>query len=389
MRRALLAWEGGDGRGHITSLRTIADAIGDRFRFDAALCITTHAAALTGLCDVVIPAPPLKTASPGLRPAGTPPATWGEFLGDVGFGDRDQIAARIAWWQRVMRGQDISLLIADFSPFALLAARGLGIPSVSSGVGYFVPPASMTRFPVLVENPPVLLHDEAAMVTAVNDVAGDFGVPPLTTLPAIYSGATDIVLSPPILDPYRELRTEPHIPPAADFASAAFTAGDEVYGYFSTTEMQQEGIVEGLICTGLPTRLFVPGVDATTAARLEAAGIVLERAPVPVDLIAQRSRVIVNAGQHGILCLALSCGRPQIVLPQHIEHLHNGRVAQRAGVARVLTRKEWQASLVSQAIRDAYGDGPMLRRAVTVAADMAPFFRLNRRSLIRRRLSML
>ncbi len=136
-------------------------------------------------------------------------------------------------------------------------------------------------------------------------------------------------------------------------------------------------------------RLFVPGIGEGAAERLRSAGIILESAPVPVDLIAQRSRVIVNAGQHGILCLALSCGRPQVVLPQHIEHLHNGRVAERSGVASVLPRGSWQAETVAEAIRTAYGDAAMLDRAVAVAAEMAPFFRQNRRTLIRRRLSML
>ena len=38
MLGALLAWEDGSGRGHVVPLRTVAEAVRDRFSFDAALC---------------------------------------------------------------------------------------------------------------------------------------------------------------------------------------------------------------------------------------------------------------------------------------------------------------------------------------------------------------
>ena len=37
MQGALLAWEHGSGRGHVVPLRTVAEAVRDRFSFDAAL----------------------------------------------------------------------------------------------------------------------------------------------------------------------------------------------------------------------------------------------------------------------------------------------------------------------------------------------------------------
>ena len=36
MQGALLAWEHGSGRGHVVPLRTVAEAVRDRFSFDAA-----------------------------------------------------------------------------------------------------------------------------------------------------------------------------------------------------------------------------------------------------------------------------------------------------------------------------------------------------------------
>lgn len=53
MLGALLAWEHGSGRGHVVPLRTVAEAVSDRFTFDAALRDLTFKDELAGLCEVV------------------------------------------------------------------------------------------------------------------------------------------------------------------------------------------------------------------------------------------------------------------------------------------------------------------------------------------------
>ncbi|MET0360442.1 MAG: hypothetical protein ABW048_01695, partial [Sphingobium sp.] len=53
--RILLAWESGAGRGHIVTLRTVAEALGPAFAYDAALCVIDHAGELAPLCEMVFP----------------------------------------------------------------------------------------------------------------------------------------------------------------------------------------------------------------------------------------------------------------------------------------------------------------------------------------------
>ena len=132
-----------------------------RFTFDAALCDLAFKDELAGLCDAV-QGPWLPYSGDYRESRGSPPrATWGEFLGDYGFLNPETLRESIAWWQGVMRECDISLVIADCAPCALMAARGLGIPAIAIGTGYLVPPAEMQEFPVLLPRYSTRIYDEA------------------------------------------------------------------------------------------------------------------------------------------------------------------------------------------------------------------------------------
>ena len=51
-KRILLAWESGSGRGHIVRLKTIAQALGEAFIYDASLGQMNHANEIAPLCDL-------------------------------------------------------------------------------------------------------------------------------------------------------------------------------------------------------------------------------------------------------------------------------------------------------------------------------------------------
>src|SRR5690606_14584547 len=119
----------------------------------------------------------------------------------------------------VMRDRDISLVVADFAPCALLAARGLGIASIAVGTGYSVPPPGMASFPVLLPRYSIRIYDEAEIVELVNPVVAEFGVPRLERLPEVYASSDQFAFTLDILDPYSATRSQPLLPPVADVAT--------------------------------------------------------------------------------------------------------------------------------------------------------------------------
>ncbi|MDO8884152.1 hypothetical protein [Pseudotabrizicola sp.] len=121
----------------------------------------------------------------------------------------------------------------------------------------------------------------------------------------------------------------------------------------------------------LPRRGYLPGAPTDVMEKLAASGMILETGPVPVTEIARRSRLVLNAGQHGILSLGLYAGLPQVCLPQHQEQLWHARAAEKKGVARVVRHVVDDDDLPPVALIDAvhsvYADRSMFDTAVDLS----------------------
>jgi UDP:flavonoid glycosyltransferase YjiC (YdhE family) len=387
MLGALLAWEGGSGRGHVVPLRTIAEAVSDRFTFDAALCRLDFKHELAAFCEPV-QGPWLPYSGEYRKSQGDPvTATWGEFLADIGFRRPEILRESIGWWQGVMRECEISLVIGDHAPCALLAARGLGIPSVAIGGGYWLPPSNMETFPVLLPRFSRRLYDEAETVDIINSVVPEFGVPELKRLPEVYAASDQLVFSLEMLDPYTEWRTQPLLPPIIGGTVEPTSGGDEIFIYFSTSEKSDTGLMEAIGNLDVPVRALIPGIDDQAAEELTRRGVHVERSAVPVDLVAKRSRLLINAAQHGTLCMGLAAGLPQVSVPQQREQLYNAEAAGRRGVLVNVDKDDRGAERFRSIVLDAYEDAALARRASDLADELKPHFQANQRKLIRRRIA--
>ena len=387
MLGALLAWEHGRGRGHVVPLRTVAEAVRDRFTFDAALRDLTFKDELAGLCDPV-QGPWLPFSDEYRKARGNPAmSTRGELLGDLGFRRPEILRESIGWWQGVMRECEISLVIADNAPCALLAARGLGIPSVLIGTGYSAPPPSMETFPVLLPRYSTRIHDEAEIVDIINSVVPEFGIPEIERFPEIFTSTDQLVFTLEMLDPYTEWRSQPLLPPIVGGAVEPASGGDEIFVYFSTTERSDPGLMEAIGSLGVPVRAFIPGIDGAAAEGLARRGVHVERSPVPVDLVAQRSRLMVNAAQHGTLCMGLAAALPQVSAPQTLEQQYNAEAVEGCGVLVPVDEADRDAGRFRSIVLAAYEDAAMARRAKDLADELRPHFQANQRKLIRRRIA--
>lgn len=371
MPRILLANEFGAGRGHLVTLARLAQAFGPQFTFDAALCEREHERELRPLNATVFNGSRLVyQQARRTGPDAVPTATWGEYLGDLGFDRVSRLRELIVWWRQVLQERKVSLVLADYAPLAQIAARSLGIPVVATGQGYGLPPADLTEFPLLDPANQVRLHDEAQLLANVNTVAAEIGMGPLRGLPEVYRADLTLVHSLHMLDAYRQWRRDPYLPPVTDIGPVTAAAGEEVFVYFSTREFDNPGVVEALESLPLPRRGYLPALPAGVAERLAASGMVLEPAPVPVDEIARRSRLLLNAGQHGILSLGLFAGVAQVCLPQHREQLYHARCAATAGVARVVEKGGDVRTALHETVMAAYGDSALQGNAQRLAGSL-------------------
>ena len=372
--RALLANDFGGGRGHVVRLARLGQALGGHFQFDAALPWRAYEGELSALNAQVLISPGLRYTPEHLSrrqgPGRVVTATWGEYLGDLGFDRVDHIREIVGWWRRAMQERDTALLIADYAPLAQLAARSLGIPCVVTSQGYGLPPAHLPVFPIIQAEASVRLHDEAQLLANVNVVAGEFGLPPLAGLPEVHRAELSLVHTFDFLDPYRALRRETCLPPVNDYSPALASDGDEVFVYCSTDELETPGMVEALERLPMPRRGFLLQAKPEVSARLAASGMVLESSPVPVADIVRRSRLLLHAGQHGILSVGLLAGLPQVAVPQNLEQLFHAQRVEAAGVARVIPHRECDAKRLFRSVMALYEDGTARDTARSLAMSL-------------------
>ncbi len=389
MPRVLLAWECGGGRGHVLTLKRVAESLGAPRYIDASLHRMEHADLLSGVCSEVFPGAGYRyDDSERKARGGAPAATFGEFLADLGFRDPAILSERFRWWQDVIKAQRAGLLIGDFSPCAQLAGRSLGIPVVGIGIGYHQPPAHLAEFPVLLPQFSTRVFDEQEMVDAINEAGGPLGIPRITHLAEIHAGADQIICCPDILDPYASERGRPNLPPIAEIPDAVDgPGGDEIFAYFSTTELENENLVEALETLGLPLRIYAAAAPDGVRERLAGADhLTIERAAIPINLVAQRSRVIIYAAQTNTCAMALSAGLVHVAFPQHLEQRFTAFRAREAGVLTELSAHGMSAADIRAAITEAYHARGMRDRAKDLARRLRPQFEGDLNQLIRQRL---
>ena len=375
--KVLLANEAGIGRGHIVKLASLARAIGPGYPLLAGLARRKHADELQALGAQVLAAPALGyTPQAVANPVLEGNATWGDYLAALGLAREDQVRRSLAWWTQTIVEHDISILVADYSPLAMLAAQGLkaqgwAIEIISTGTGYGTPPADLPTFPQLLPDYAHVVHPEADVLALINRVAADLAIDPLPSLPAIYRADLALPSTLPFLDPYRNSRDPADLlPPQVDRADDIADQGTEVFIYFSTRELDDPAVVQAVATLPLPRRAFLPGATPEVAAQLAASGVLIETKPIPVADITARSRLILHSAQHGIICLAAMAGLPQVGLPQHLEQLFHGRRAGQQGVLDLLHGHERNQASVTDMIQTVYHSKTMQARAQDFAREL-------------------
>ena len=211
MARLLLAWELGNGLGHVLPMSQLA----------IALCARGHEVHLV-LRDLSLARAGLGRAwrEPGLHLWQAPvwlhpvvgraaPTCHAELLFDAGYLNAERLSGLVQAWRQLFDRLKPELLVADFAPTALLAARGRRLCRVLFGSGFSIPP-DCTPVPSYREwDPPAPGHAEAAqsqVLATCNQVLAALGEPPMHTLNELHRADEVWLTGWPAWDPYRAWR---------------------------------------------------------------------------------------------------------------------------------------------------------------------------------------
>ena len=327
---------------------------------------------LAPLCERVDPGPMIKRM-PGLTPSKG--LNWPSWLFNRGFGHHDVLRRRFTWWREALSAIRPDLVIAEFAPNALMAARSLGIGNVLAGATFYTPPSSLPRFPDLLTPEAAAAHgippdlaaptDEDRLCSVINEALVPLGLPQLDRLAELYTADLALPRGLSLCDPYARWRETPLILPIPCLPAPSETDGDEIFIYFSTTELKEAAICEALGRLPLPARLVAPRMTPEQARMLSAnPNLRIAETMQSPDAIVARSRLILCAGQSGTLGLALLAGVPVLALPMQHEQLSNAlRASAQIDTCHVLPRQQRTAARIVDTLAELFHDPEQQHRA--------------------------
>jgi UDP:flavonoid glycosyltransferase YjiC (YdhE family) len=333
MANIFFGWELGANLGHVGKFLPLARALRARgHRIDWSVASVAVGEALDAEGFAWRPAPcSTELARPG------PPLSHADILLRFGYADAADLRARVADWRAQMQASGARLVLADFAPTALLAARTLGLPAMLYSSGFCVPPPvspAPNLRPWLTVPPERLRALEDETLAAINAVLTAHGRPPLDALWQLFAVAEDSLLGFPELDhcaargPARYWGGVPDagvgLPPLWPDLP-----GPRLFAYLRRACAHHEAALAALYELGLPTVVFFPDLAAELETRFAAPHLVFSRAPLDLGATAQAATAAVTYAGMSTATRILLAGKPQLLLPGHLEqYLFARRVAE-------------------------------------------------------------
>lgn len=364
-RTILFAWELGGGFGHVTTLARVARALAARGHRPV-FAHREYVSAWPVIRDLpypVLPAPHFfKPLPPGKSFLA---ASFTDILGINGYDSVESLLPLARAWDGLIAGVRPDLIVTDYAPTLAVVAGGR-IPVVDVGHGFTQPPTDGVTFPPFLEDEPPTVSTETVLAT-VRAVQKSLGRPEAETLPQMYAGVDAHLCVLPEMDPFTDLRPGRAIGPLEPLPEPSpLPAEPWFFAYLTTAVTSTEPVLEVLRKAGFAGGAYIRGDDPGLKDRLRGLGLELFDRPPPLPEVFRRARVIVHHAGLQTAQAALAAGRPQLVFPEHLEHILNAAALFHLGVAHSLTH-EFPANDVAEGMRQLLFEPRFANKAADVA----------------------
>lgn len=347
MAHILYAWELGSGLGHIDRMLMAARLLRARgHTVQPVLRDLSRAHLRLGSEGFVSLQAPVW-----LPQLANPPAlgNYAAVLAAAGWLDPTGLAGLLTAWRRLIGLVQPDWLVCDHAPTAMLAARGLGLRVHAVGNSFELPPLGPADAP---QFPPMAFWDpaqhakcagqEALLRNSANQALGLVGDAPLPRLTALFDGVTRVIASLPELAHYDgyDARTV-FIGPSfiGDSGLAPVWPdgdGPRVFAYLAPTHDEFAALMAALRARRLRALVFARGLSAEAAQRLGGPGMRFVTQPVHMGQVLADADLVVSHASVGTVTAAALAGKPQLVLPNHMEQHMVARRVEQAGIGRAV-----------------------------------------------------
>ncbi len=343
MTTFVLCWELGAGLGHVGRLGPIAKAL--QARGHRCVLMVRDLVQSDGLLrELGLPALQTPVWLHQVRGLPDPQVSLSEILLGQGYLQPSTLSGLVGGWTSALEAVSADVVIGDYAPTAVLAARVLGLPSMTVGLGFYMPPDlhPMPSFRTDVAVPPQRLEQADSRVLAtVSAVLGAAGRAPLARVSTLFRGDAPQLCTWPELDPYGRGALPPgqrwlgpsFMTPGGEEPSWPSGEGPRAFAYLKAGHAASADALWALVAAGCPTLCYMPEVAAGQPPPVSAALIRYAKAPVDVVAAMKACRLMVTHAGEATVAQGLLAGVPVLMLPLHREQALMAAQVARSGAA--------------------------------------------------------
>ena len=381
MAHVHFALELGSGLGHMARAAPLAAELGRRGH-DVSISTRDLVASRSAWLPIAVDcvqAPVFLHRTVGLP---KPAASLAEIALGFGYWDGDILDALVEGWRALLTRLAADIVVADFSPSAVLAARSLGLPAIGIGVSFTVPPAGRplpSCLPGMPLDPGRLEAAEARMLRSANHTLRATKAGPVTLACELFRGERALLCTWPELDCYgrgAEAAGDTWCGEASDPGTGVAPrwppgGAPRAFAYLKGGYPGLAGTMRAL-AQGFLTVCYVPDVEAGREPPLVDPAIVYSDKPVNLDAAFAGASVCVCHAGVGTICRSLLAGVPLLMLPMIGEQGLNALAVQRIGAGIALPPTASERDIAS-ALARVHADPAMRASARAFAARHRDF----------------
>jgi hypothetical protein len=372
MARIAFAWELGGEFGHAMACAALARVMHARGHRIAFIFRELHQLAFlpdTSAYDVF--QAPVRI----FEGAGAPiPVSYADIMLGCGYVDPGHITGLLGGWLALFRNWKPDLIVSDFAPTGLLAARFLGLKRVSYSNGFSIPPRLSPlpafRFDEPVDPARVQGADRAALASS-NAALAQFGGAPMRYLHQQLETDEDFLATFPELDSYGNRPATGYWGPRFSIESGASVhwpagPGRRVLVYLKKNLPQLDAVIAALAASPHRVIAFIPELEPARRAALAGPRRIVSERPVRLGPLLRECDLFLNQGGN-VSVGTLMSGVPQLVFPSQYEQYLTAYRIEQLGAGLWLGARDG-AGEVAGALDLMLGDGRFLAAARAYAA---------------------
>ena len=266
------------------------------------------------------------------------PASIAEILLGTGYRDSRELAPLVEGWRSILVQYKPDLVVADYAPTALIAARSLGIKRVTFGNGFFTPPPLAPIPPFRYDEPvePARLNGaEAAVLACVNGALTAIGEPALARLADLFEADEHFLCTFPELDHYQHRPATGYWGPRFRFDRGQDlewpkSGGKRIFVYVKTNMPRLDALIDVLAARPHRVIAFIPRLDHIRRARLASRTRIVAERPVRLDTLMRGCDLAICHGGD-LASGVLLAGVPTLSFPNHYEQYLSARRLEQVG----------------------------------------------------------